>query len=574
MTEPHPSAASADPTVDRSLLPASHVGELVRALVRTMRALQMYLPNNPMFERSVQSLQEAFPPIWGVIDELAFEVRETSLVWDGEVVYDHQPRNESFAFWLYKDGMRALSFRRGCEEEEILPFLQTVAQARQLSQDAPDDMLTLLWARDFARIGWRFAEAAGDQMIVEPGASWGAPQPSAGGTPEQVAAAVKQEVAGAPAPEGVVNLEDFEATLYFLDDAEVAELTRQLDEEYARDLRAETTELLFELLETQEDAAAQEEVVGILEGLLPTLLSRAEFRAAAHLLGEVDVVLAGSTVLSDAARGRLQDVAHRLSDPAAIRQLLTVLDEAPVLPEEADLRLVFSKLQPVALQGILAGLPGLTSPRVKTIVGSAAEGLASRHGEALLGILDTLDPASLPGAIQLAGRLTSPAAGEQLRRLVGHASADVRLAAVEALAARGDADALAALEPAIEDMERSVRLAAVAAVARRAYPGARARLEAIVSGQRGAGLERAERRAVFEAYAAVAGPASLELLRTVALPGGLFRKKHSTDDRTCATYALGRLGTAEARTALAALAEDKELPVRHAATAVLRDLRR
>lgn len=573
MTNAPQPEASADPTVDRSLLPASHVGELVRALVRAMRAFQLYLPNNPMYERSLQAMQEAFPPVWGVIDELTFEVRETSLVWDGEVIYDHQPRNESFAFWLYKDGMRVLSLRRGCEEEDILPFLETVAQARQLSQDAPDDLLTLLWTKDFTRIGWRFAEPGGEELIVDPGTAWAAPAPTVGATPGQVRAAVEQEVA-TPRPEGLVNLEDFEATLYFLDDREVAELTRQLDAEYQRDMRSDALELLFEVLEAQGEADAHDEVIGILEGVLPNLLSHAEFRAAAQLLGNVDAVLARSTLLGEPARARLREVAHRLSDDAVIRQLLNVLDEASVVAEEADLRLVFSRLQPAALQGILTGLPGLASPRVKTMVGAAAEGLASRHGEALLGILETLDPASLPGAIQLAGRLPQSAAVEQLAKLVTHPSAEVRLATVEVLAARGDTPAMAALEPAIEDADRGVRLAAIGAVARRAFAGARARLAAIVSGQRGAGLEPAERRAVFEAYAAVAGPASLELLRTVALPGGVFRKKYSTDDRTCATYALGKLGTGEARAVLATLAEDKELPVRFAAAAMLRELRR
>lgn len=555
------------------MLPAGHVGELVRAMVRAMRAFQMYLPNNPMYERSLQALQEAFPPIWQAVDELVFEVRETSLVWDGEVVYDHQPRPESFAFWLYKDGMRVLSLRRGCEEEEILPFLQTVAEARQLSQDAPDDLLTLLWGRDFARIATKFAEVLGDDLLVDPDRFVGYAAGGELGSAEALQASVQQEVSAAR-PEGVVNLEDFDATLYFLDDEEVADLTRQLDVEYARDLRAVSYELLCEILEAQADEAGQAEAIEILEATLPNLLGRGEFRAAAHLLGEVDVVLAGSTVLTEASRNRLRDVAHLVSEPTAIRQLLQVLDEAPVLPDEADLRLVFSKLQPVALQGIMSGLPGLASPRVKTIVGSAAEGLASRHGGTLLGILDTLDAASLPGAIQLVGRLPQAAAVEQLAKLVAHPSAEVRLAAVEALAGRDDGVALAALEPAIEDGERTVRLAAVAAVTRRAYAGARTRLEAIVSGQRGTALEPAERRAVFEAYAVVAGPASLELLRTIALPGGLFRKKYPTDDRTCAAYALGKLGTGEARTVLATLAEDRDVPVRFAASAMLRELRR
>jgi HEAT repeat protein len=67
------------------------------------------------------------------------------------------------------------------------------------------------------------------------------------------------------------------------------------------------------------------------------------------------------------------------------------------------------------------------------------------------------------------------------------------------------------------------------------------------------------------------GPAALETLRNVALPQGLFRRRAATDARTCAVYALGRLRSPEARLVVEELAEDKELPVRHAAVSLLRE---
>jgi HEAT repeat protein len=44
-----------------------------------------------------------------------------------------------------------------------------------------------------------------------------------------------------------------------------------------------------------------------------------------------------------------------------------------------------------------------------------------------------------------------------------------------------------------------------------------------------------------------------------------------TEVRTCAVYALGRLRTPAARDLLTQLSSDKELPVRHAATSLLRE---
>ena len=35
------------------ILPASHVSELIQSLVKALRAFQMYLPNNPIYQRAI-----------------------------------------------------------------------------------------------------------------------------------------------------------------------------------------------------------------------------------------------------------------------------------------------------------------------------------------------------------------------------------------------------------------------------------------------------------------------------------------------------------------------------------------
>ena len=54
-------------------------------------------------------------------------------------------------------------------------------------------------------------------------------------------------------------------------------------------------------------------------------------------------------------------------------------------------------------------------------------------------------------------------------------------------------------------------------------------------------------------------------------PKGMFQRKASTEVRTCAVYALGKLRSPEARLLLEDLQNDKELPVRHAATSLIRE---
>jgi len=554
-------------SIDAEILPASYVEELVRALIKALKAFQMYLPNNPMYQRGEVALQDAFLPVWAVFDEVTFLVNETELIWEEQIVYSQPNRSESFAFGLYKDGMRLLTIRKGAEEEELGRFLQTVSRARLLAADANDDLLTLLWEQDFHRITHQFAEVISDPGVYDPQALSLEATPQA---PEQVQTNVRAEAA-LSRPQGVVDLEEFDSTLYFLDETEIAELTRQVEAEYARDVRSAALSTLFDLLELQGDPMVHSEIMAVVEMLFPGLLARGEFRVVAMVLRELRATLARAEAIDQATRDRVESLQSRLSDPATISQLLQSLDEAAVLPPEDDLGELLRELQARALGTILSQLPQLASAPVRAVIGAAAERLAVANTGELIHLLKGLGAEALPGTIRLAGRLQLSAAIPALGELVGHLAAEVRLAAVEELGALGTPGAMAALEPAIDDVDRAVRVATVAAVTARNYAGALRRLEATVLGKGPNDLERGEKRQVFEAYAVIAGGPAIDTLRGLLFARGIFQRKPSADTRTCAVYALGRLRSPEARELLEQLAGDKDLPVRHAATSLLRE---
>ena len=121
----------------------------MQVISKGMRATQLYLPNNPVYQRAVDNIRTAFRQIWQATDDLIFDIGETELRWEDHAVYSQDQRNESIAWTLFKDGVRSLSFKPGVEDAEIVRFLSVLQQAKNLQADAPDDLLTLLWAEDF-----------------------------------------------------------------------------------------------------------------------------------------------------------------------------------------------------------------------------------------------------------------------------------------------------------------------------------------------------------------------------------------------------------------------------------------
>lgn len=549
-------------------LPVQQVEELFRTLTKGLRAFAIYLPNNPIYQRAEQAIRDAFLPIWSTTPSITVSVVETDLVWAEQTVYHQPSRQESFAWMLYKDGMRLLTLRPGVEDEEIIRFLHIASKARLLPQDAGDDLLTLLWEEQFQHIEYQFTEIITDSLtVLDPQMADLAAQD------ESAARVMKDEVredVQEKAP-GAVDLEDFDSTLYFLEEQEVRALKAQVDEEYTRDIRRASLDAVLDTFELQPATAIREEVLTLLEMLFPNLLNRGEFRAVAWLLRELRTVSARLAVLEPAQRQQLESFQTRLSEPAILSQLLQSLEEAEALPDDEDIGQVLGELRPEGLETMLVFVPRLKRPAIRRVLEASVDRLASANLETVLRILARSDSPALPGAVGLTRRLKLPSAVPMLERQIGHHDAALRELVVEALAAIGSPGALTVVERALEDPERSVRLAAVQAVATAGHKGALKRLEAVVQGRFAQDLERAEKRQFFEAYAAIAGPPALAPLADILETRGLFRRRGSAETRTCAAYAIARIGTEEAREVLERVQHDKELSVRNAAVRALRE---
>jgi hypothetical protein len=559
------------------LLPSSQVEELLRTLVKGLRAFQIYLPNNPIYQRAIDNVRGAFMPLWtGGLDKLVLTVVETEIVWEDQVVYSQSNKSESFAWGLFKDGMRVLTLFPGVEEEEIIRFLEIVQRARTLSADAGDDLLTLLWEQDFSLIQYHFTEFVPDTGV--PGLSGEGVYSQAGPTDPNVVAAQAQETRGkveeeAPRKAGVLDLEDFDGTLYWLEEGEVRAIAEAVTREYAQDLRANVLAIVFDILEQRAEGWVRSDVLGTLESYLPHILNAGDFRSVAMMLRETRLLVRRPALFADEERQRIDAFTSRLSEPGVLQQILQSVTEAQTPPSEEDLGELFSELRPGALETVLVWLPRVpTSSPIHRLLASAADRLAETSPPEVLRLLRLPESEALSAVIHLCGRLKLQPAVPGLAETLDHPAAAVRLAGVQALDAIGTPGALQALERSLDDTDRDVRIAGVQALGRRGYKGALRRIEPVVQGKVQREIDLTERMRFFEAFAMIAGPGALETLSGMLSAGGLFRRKEPPEVRACAALALGRVRTPESRDLLEKYREDKELVVRNAVSRALREV--
>ncbi|MEA2712697.1 MAG: hypothetical protein QOK27_658 [Gemmatimonadales bacterium] len=550
----------------KKLLAATQVSELIQTVAKALRAFQMYMPNNPIYQRAIQNVRAAFQPIWAATDEILIHVVETELVWEDQVVYRQANKAESLAWSLFKDGMRELTIHKGAEDEELPRLLAIINQARFLATDAGDDLLTLLWAHEFQLIQHQFVDLFGE-------GGGATPEPSgatAGGdsTPAERKAQAAQEAQARP--EGVVAVDEFDSTLYFLDEGEMGYVATELEAEYRRDVRTSALDILFDLMEVNSDEKTRDEILSILEQLFPNFLNSRDFRAAAAVLRETKQLKEKSLGFAPAHIQRLGAFTSSLSEPATVGQLLQSLDEASGLGVDTHAAEVIKELRASALEPLVGWLPSLSSAPLRKTLEEVIDRLAGSNTAEVHRLLKTDSPA-LEGIIALCGRLALHQAVPGLAETLGHAKASIRLATVQTLGLLGTPGAMSLVDRAIDDADKAVRIAAVRLVGSRGYKGALKRVEPVVLGK-SKDMDLTEKMAFFEAYGSIAGANGLKALSAILLQRGLLRMKEPADTRACAAMALGRIRTPEARDILQRATEDKELVVRNAVNRALREV--
>jgi hypothetical protein len=543
--------------------PPAPVEELTRLFVRAIRAHQLYLPNNPIYKGAIDGLRAGFAPIWAHAEELTLAVTETDFRWFGRVVLEEAAKSSDSLPWLfYKDGIRELQFLRGFETDELPTLLDIMQRIRKASPEE-EDLLTLLWEGDFSLLRYRYVD-----LGLEPAA------PLADGAevkpPERIDMQQVREEVESGRPAGVIDLADFDATLYFLDESEIEYLRTEIKREYDDDLRQNVLAMLFDIFEQQPAPGIRTEICEILENMILHLLSAGRFRNVAYLLREAGQVAARVANLSPEARTRLAALPQRVSAPEAVGQLLQALDDAAELPPQTELAELFEALQPTALAPALGWLHRVQNARLKVMLEQSIGRLAAANTAELVRLIGSDDRMVASEAMRRCGALKTPAAVGHLGKVLTDAEADMRQIAVQALSEIGSAGALQALERAVEDEARDVRVAAARALAARAYRAALPRVEGVIKGRGLRDADLTEKMAFFELYGSLCGNPGVEYLDNLLNGKGFLGRREDPELRACAAMALGRIATPAATEALRKAAQEKDVVVRNAVAKALR----
>jgi hypothetical protein len=550
-------------------LPAADVENLLSTIGKSLRAFNMYQANNPVFQRFQQALRDAFEGIWDQADELTLAVTEEAFRYHGHEFQVGSGR-DSLAFAFYKDGIRHLTFLPGFEDE-VDTFLNSVNRAMRRAADA-DDLITVLWEEDFVSLQYGYVDLLAEGLAI-PEDPQHEPVLLEGGFASEIPEAEEGgEETAAPTGAGLLRtgltMEDFDETLYFLDQAEMATLQTEVDIEMERNLRRDVLNALFDRLE-EPSQDRQSEILDIVDQLLPLFLSRGDMANAGRILDELDR-LQGKGTIDPTLQDRVEQVFDRLSAPEVLEQFVQAVEDGAVSPESDEVNLFFSRLHAQAMPILIRFSEMSESEAVRSRLADAIDGLAGRYPNEVSAMLGSDEPTLVAGAARVAGRLGLAHAVPALHAALNRSEREVRLAAVQSLVAIRLTPALHALSTALQDDDREVRIAAAKALGAVRFASARAAFEKVIDGRRIRDADLTEKMAFFEAYGGLGGQAAVDKLTEILNAKGFLGRRNPTELRACAALGLGSSGTAPAREALERAQYDEDPIVRNAVVRALK----
>jgi hypothetical protein len=542
--------------------------DLMRILVRALKAKRMYPANNPQLQRILAEATIAMSETLEAVGDLHLTVQQFDLLFLGQSIYNNTNRKESLAFRFAKDGITELVFQEGLSSEELENFLAVMAHAMEQSS-LEDDLVTLFWEQEFSQISYAYLaidelqesvdlQQLGEEARAELELSFpkldesepvdeltGVPWTEHHGwTPEDGGSGHRADDWNELVP--VLHVKDpCSSDFLHLTSQEIEALAEEIHREHSRSLHDVVLEILTEVAEDETKPEAFADLARAFGDLLLVVVQEADLRHA--------VEIAATLKTLSASRGH--DPQGFLPDPRDLTsQAVAALGRHP----EADASLLpefLVHLGPRVIDPVCDLLIDVDMHALHGHLQGALVELAKLDLHAIRARVDVAPPAAARLLVQVLAQVAHPDAEQALTAATSHVEARVRKEAVCALAATGRANVRPYLLRALDDDDPQVRAAALFAVRDSYGEGAEdralaERLLAVLGGPRFAEQSAVERRAYFDALVGVGGSV---VLATLDAWLGLWRIGGGGElkaRRELAAQALARMSAPEAKAML------------------------
>ena len=527
------------------------VRELIQALLKTKRAFEMYPANNPMLVKFQDDLVHRFEAFFSAEERLTLTIRQQDILYQGQNVYHNAEKDDNVALLFYKDGLRELTFTSGFTGDEVMDFVDVIrARPEATSETFDDDMVTLLWEKDFVHLTYyvveEFSEGSSDED--EAAALLQRPKVTEGEFAEAYQDAIEEgSDEGIFTPLEAISI-GFKG-VFSLGEEEIKSLKEEMEGLTDQLFLSSAIDCLFETLYIQKGTGDFDVLLDNLDSALLYLINSGEMGMAAIILKRFRELEADRAAFNPRDTQRVSASISRAGSEALIRRFVDILNSGADISPEA-LQLYLSQLDKAALMPLSQVMGEVKDLRFRKSIIDSLVALGRGNMDTLVSALKDRRWEAVRNAVAILGRIGDKTAVDALKQTVNHPELAVRREVVRALGTIGGPKAGDALLLAVEDPDQQIRMTAL-----RYLPRAQsyAVLDTLMEfSTRSDFIDRVltEKRALFEVLAEIGQDRVLPYLVKTLRKKGFFDSSKKDELRACAAYGLGNINQREALDAL------------------------
>ncbi len=520
---------------------------LIQTFLQTLKAYRLYEANHPILSKFLERLKKDFDQYFDEFDSFSLQIGQHRLYYRGNVVYENEDVKESLAFLFFKDGIRELQFSKGLDFKEMIDFLSVVRKGDLLNR-MEDDLVTLLWEKDFLHISFtavdEFLEGgatfvpATEEDLIKGSEIW------AEGDQEE-AEAEKAESSVVPAREGLEQVINPVAGQSLV---QACQLTPEEHEVIDRDARQEEQadyiyvlidNLIEILLHLGEDVDAYENMIAYFDRVIEYLLEQKELEKAIALLNSLNYTME-SIMMKDKQIFAIQRILNNSSSPHSIELLGKVIKGNGEVHSEPILQ-YFRFLTKEAVDPLCLLLGELESGKWrKTICDQLAE-LCREEIQPLSKFLSDPNPLLVCQILYILGKIGDPSTVNYLGDLVAHQDLKVREETLQILIKLGE-KGTDLMQRFLTDSISGIRAKAALVLARNAKGEAVKPLTDIIHSEDFYKRDYKEKASFFRALGETGSKEVIPMLKGIAKKRRWFQRERWKEMRQCAVNTLKMMG--------------------------------
>jgi hypothetical protein len=494
--------------------------DLFATFVKTIKAFRLYPPENPSLSSFRDQIYRKFQEFLKRHHTLFIKVNEYNLTYQGKILYENRDLKTSLAFLMYKDGLRELRFIEGLEQWELEALIDIFRQTDFINQ-LEDDLVTLIWEKDFVHISYLATDVFLDEM--------------AGIIPENVEQ-FRQNMISTPLGRNVdvdlMDEEDLEGeqeyfdllsrkvehppavatnrNVYFLTADELERLRREVNQEISPTSVFHVIDILFEILAFEKNPEAFQDAVNVLMKLLDALLTLGEFHRAADLITRAHIILK-TYELKDWQREIIQGLIEYGGDSDRLERIRSFLEKGQGIRwEEANQYLLL--LTPRSIPGLIKILGETSNSKARRLFCDVLVQLGRNHLEQITPFIDDARWYLVRNIAYILGRIGKEAVLPALQKAMNHREVRVRREAIQSLGFIGGPRAFQLLVKALNDEDVRVRSIAALNLAKVGKNESQPYLLGIIQSKEFAKKEPAEKKAFLDAMGMIDPSFSLQAM--------------------------------------------------------------